>query len=123
MSMMFTPDDLKFLTACGILAEPSLPLDADRLALAQRIAKHEAPAQVRVDLDAARLQLIRLSLRRLLAALEDKSSPDWNPTLAFLLEHNLALTRANYLAVAYLGDPPEELDAEQESELPPGLGQ
>lgn len=43
-------------------------LGADRLALAQRIAKHQAPARVRVAPDAARLELIRLALRRLLAA-------------------------------------------------------
>lgn len=30
----------------------------------------------------------------------------------------LPMTRANYLALAYLGNPPAELSAEQEAELP-----
>jgi hypothetical protein len=46
----------------------------------------------------------------------DKVSKD-DPTLNFLLANGLALTRANYLAVEYFGNPPE-LDAEQESALP-----
>jgi len=33
-------------------------------------------------------------------------------------EHKIALTRENYLDVAYMGTPPEELDAEEELELP-----
>lgn len=43
-------------------------LGAERLALAKRIAKHSAPAQVKVSPDAARLQLVRLSLQKLLNA-------------------------------------------------------
>jgi hypothetical protein len=38
------------------------------LALARRIAKHQAPAQVKVDPDRARLELIQLAAQKLLAA-------------------------------------------------------
>jgi hypothetical protein len=41
-----------------------------------------------------------------------------DPTLRFLREHNLPLTRANYLYIAYMGNPPEELDPEVEASLP-----
>src|SRR5262249_8125569 len=38
--------------------------------------------------------------------------------LAFMKQHDIPLTRENYLDVAYLGNPPEELSAEEEAELP-----
>ena len=38
--------------------------------------------------------------------------------LNYMKKHNLPLTREKYLEFAYLGNPPEELDAEQEAELP-----
>jgi len=44
-----------------------------------------------------------------------------NSTLKFLKENNLPITRENYLYVAYLGNSPEELDAEVEMELPKNL--
>jgi hypothetical protein len=47
--------------------------------------------------------------------------PEPNPTLEFLKSEGLPLTRKNYLDVVYLGNPPAELDAEQEAELPDGL--
>jgi hypothetical protein len=40
-----------------------------------------------------------------------------DPTLDFLKETTLAIDWENYLAIAYLGNPPEELDAEGEAEL------
>jgi hypothetical protein len=46
-----------------------------------------------------------------------------DPTLEFLKANGLPLTRENYLYVAYLGNPPKELDAESEANLPDGLGQ
>lgn len=33
-------------------------------------------------------------------------------------EEGIPMTRENYLELAYMGDPPEELDAEEESMLP-----
>jgi hypothetical protein len=39
--------------------------------------------------------------------------------LHFMHQHNIPLTRENYLDVAYMGTPPEHLDAEEEAELPP----
>jgi hypothetical protein len=66
MSTHLTQSDRRFLKSVGIAAEPAL--DADRLALAQRIAKHTAPVQVPVTPDAARAALVRLALKRLLAA-------------------------------------------------------
>jgi len=38
--------------------------------------------------------------------------------LRFMKQHDIPLTRENYLDVAYLGNPPEELSAEEEAELP-----
>jgi hypothetical protein len=40
-----------------------------------------------------------------------------DPTLEFLKGAMLAITRENYLAVGYLGNPPEELDAESSTEM------
>lgn len=38
--------------------------------------------------------------------------------LEYMKKHGVPLTRDNYLAVAYMGNPPEELDAEEEAALP-----
>jgi hypothetical protein len=38
--------------------------------------------------------------------------------LDYTKKHNIPLTRENYLAIAYLGDPPDELGAEEEAEIP-----
>jgi hypothetical protein len=38
--------------------------------------------------------------------------------LEHMKKHNIPLTRENYLALAYLGDPPDELGAEEEAEIP-----
>ena len=46
------------------------------------------------------------------------SSTTQNPTLEYLKEHNLPLTRDNYLYVEFMGKPPKELDAEQEAAIP-----
>jgi hypothetical protein len=62
----FTKADRAFLAAVGIDAGSTF--DADRLALAQRIAKHSAPTQVPIPPDAARRALVRLALERLLKA-------------------------------------------------------
>jgi hypothetical protein len=48
---------------------------------------------------------------------DDRKSRASNPTLEFLKANNIPVTRENYLAVEYLGNPPE-LDAEQEAALP-----
>jgi hypothetical protein len=39
------------------------------------------------------------------------------PMLEFLKQTTLAITWENYLAIAYFGNPPEELDPESEAEL------
>jgi hypothetical protein len=49
---------------------------------------------------------------------DDRKPRGSNPTLEFLKVNNIPVTRANYLAVEYLGNPPEELDPEQEAALP-----
>jgi len=69
MENKFSESDLDFLESVGISTEPTF--DDARRALAQRIAKHQAPAQVKVDPQAAKRQLTRLSLQRLLDASED----------------------------------------------------
>jgi len=38
--------------------------------------------------------------------------------LEYMRKHNLPLTREKYLKLAYFGNPPEELSAEEESMLP-----
>ena len=69
MSTKFSPSDKKFLKSAGVSAEPAF--EETRLELAKRIAKHQAPGQIKVDPDAARLALIRLSLQKLLDASEE----------------------------------------------------
>lgn len=39
-------------------------------------------------------------------------------TLEYMKKNNVPLTRENYLDYAYLGNPPEALDAEEEAQLP-----
>jgi len=41
--------------------------------------------------------------------------------LAMMKTHRIPMTRENYLALAYLGHPPAELDHEEEAELPKTL--
>jgi hypothetical protein len=41
-----------------------------------------------------------------------------NPTLEFLKANKIRVTRENYLAVEFLGNPPEELGPEEEAALP-----
>jgi hypothetical protein len=41
-----------------------------------------------------------------------------NPVLDLMLKNKIPLTRENYLNVAYMGEVPEELSAEEELELP-----
>ena len=41
-----------------------------------------------------------------------------DPTLDMMKLHGIPETRENYLHLAYLGNPPDELCAEQELELP-----
>jgi hypothetical protein len=36
----------------------------------------------------------------------------------FMQQQNIPMTRENYLEIAYFGNPPEELDAEAEFDLP-----
>ena len=45
-----------------------MTFDEQRMELAKRIAKHQAPAQVKIDPDAARRQLVRLAAEKLLDA-------------------------------------------------------
>lgn len=43
-----------------------------------------------------------------------------NHTVEWLKKNGIPVTRRNYLNVAYLGNPPAELSAEEEAELPEG---
>ena len=64
--MNFTAADKKLLRSMGI--DPGSP-DADKfLVLARRIAKHKSPAQVKLSSQAAKRQLVKLSLQKLLDA-------------------------------------------------------
>jgi hypothetical protein len=39
----------------------------------------------------------------------------------YLKQHNIPVTRENYLDIAYMGNPPDVLDAEEEADLPEEL--
>jgi hypothetical protein len=41
-----------------------------------------------------------------------------DPILVWMRKHGIPVTRANYLALDYLGNPPEEIGPEIEAELP-----
>ncbi len=45
-----------------------------------------------------------------------------DPVLALLHRYNIPVTREAYLQLAYLGEPPEPLSAEQEANLPRWCG-
>jgi hypothetical protein len=63
-TVAFSRTDREFLKSVGISSEPTFA--ESRLELAERIAKHQAPIQLPIDPDAARLALVRLALQRLL---------------------------------------------------------
>jgi hypothetical protein len=41
-----------------------------------------------------------------------------SPVLRYMYDHNMPLTRENFLSLAYFGNPPELLGVEEEAELP-----
>jgi hypothetical protein len=41
-----------------------------------------------------------------------------NLTLGLMKKHNVPLTRENYLDIAYMGSPPDEIGGEIEAEIP-----
>jgi hypothetical protein len=41
-----------------------------------------------------------------------------NAVLSYMVEHNIKLTRSNYIRIAWMGEPPEPLGVEEEAELP-----
>ena len=41
-----------------------------------------------------------------------------SPLLQWMTQHNIPLTRERYLALDFMGNPPEELDAVYESMMP-----
>jgi hypothetical protein len=113
IDVRLTKGDKRFLRAVGIAPEPLTSFAEEHLALAQRIAKHEALVQVKVSPEAARLQLLRLAARKILEAAQADG------TLRLMEEHHIPVTRHNYLMLAFLGNPPAEpLPAEIEMELP-----
>jgi hypothetical protein len=104
--------DRRFLRAVGIAVDEPTSFE-QRMELAKRIARHTAPAQVHVDPQAARLQLIRLATRQIMAAAQTDG------TLRLMTERHISVTRHNYLMLAFMGNPPlEPLPAEIEAELP-----
>lgn len=44
-----------------------------------------------------------------------------NAVLDYLKKNKIPLTRQNYLEIAYMGDPPEKLGAEEEADIPPEI--
>ena len=48
----------------------------------------------------------------------EKFMTQTDSVLDFMKRNEIAETRENYLEIAFMGTPPEELDAEEEAELP-----
>ncbi len=48
----------------------------------------------------------------------DSQTPSGSATLDLMRRHNLPLNRQTYLDLAYMGNPPEDLSAEEEMMLP-----
>ena len=46
---------------------------------------------------------------------------NYNPVIEAMKKYRIPLTRENYLELAYMGEPPKELTAEEELELPEQL--
>ena len=46
---------------------------------------------------------------------------NYNPVIEAMKKYKIPMTRENYLDLAYMGEPPEELSAEEELELPEQL--
>jgi hypothetical protein len=44
-------------------------------------------------------------------------------TLELMKKHNVPLTRANYLAIEYMGSPPDEIGGEIEASIPKEIGE
>ena len=44
-----------------------------------------------------------------------------DPLVSLMKRFNIPITRENYLNLAYMGEVPEELGAEQEADLPPEI--
>lgn len=42
----------------------------------------------------------------------------YSPTLKYMLEHNIPLTREKWISINYLGHPPEPWTDEHEAEVP-----
>ncbi len=49
------------------------------------------------------------------------SNDDDDPLVRVMKRYNIPITRENYLDLAYMGEAPEQLGAEQEADLPPSL--
>ncbi|MGH9757259.1 MAG: hypothetical protein ACRD4M_05935 [Candidatus Acidiferrales bacterium] len=49
---------------------------------------------------------------------ERATSKETDSVLEMMKERNVPLTRENYLAIAYWGNPPEEIDGEIEASIP-----
>jgi hypothetical protein len=119
--MMLTVLDLKFLTTCGIAAdEDNFRLEAfwlnwQRANLHRDISPCAGCGAMTYEqhvLDCKRgaeMDFVNFTLDASVA--EDG-------TVSALLELGLPVTRANYLRLAFGGNPPEELDGEIEAELP-----
>ena len=56
--------------------------------------------------------------RRVGAGMKPGMKTQHDSILALMRTHRIPMTRENYLALAYLGHPPAELDPEEEAELP-----
>lgn len=53
--------------------------------------------------------------------LTPQAGNNYNPVIEAMKKYKIPITRENYLDLAYMGEPPEELSAEEELELPEQL--
>jgi hypothetical protein len=51
----------------------------------------------------------------------DRQTGSGDGLIDLMRHHNIPITRENYLELAYMGEVPEELSAEEEANLPPEL--
>jgi hypothetical protein len=54
-------------------------------------------------------------------AVSDRQTGSGDGIMDMMRRHNIPVTRENYLDFAYMGEPPQELSAEEEMNLPPEL--
>jgi hypothetical protein len=70
----------------------------------------------------SRIRHLQHRRRKILQQTSRQGTPESEDGLLALMRHyGIPITRESYLELAYMGEPPEELSAEEEMNLPPEL--